>query len=115
MSRTAQDVFAHHAQVLSAGDLDGVMSDYAADAVLLTSEGPLAGHDEVRRFFAGALDALPEPELTARAAVWGPDALLLRWTAVSAAAVVPDGVDTFVFADGKIRLQTTVFTVRPRD
>ena len=33
MARTPQEVFAHHAEVLIAGDLEGIVSDYADWAV----------------------------------------------------------------------------------
>jgi len=38
---------------------------------------------------------------------------LFQWTLISPAGRVNDGVDTFVFADGVIRLQTSAFTVQP--
>ena len=33
MIRTPEEVFAHHAQALGAGDLDKIVADYADDAV----------------------------------------------------------------------------------
>jgi hypothetical protein len=47
------------------------------------------------------------------AAVFEGDALLLLWSATSPKGKITDAVDTFVFADGRIRLQTTVFHVEP--
>ena len=46
-------------------------------------------------------------------ATFAGDALLLRWTAASPQGRIDDGVDSFVFADGMIRLQTASFTVAP--
>ena len=40
---TTTDVLEHHLQCFGAGDLDGILSDYAQDAVLFTPDGPLIG------------------------------------------------------------------------
>jgi ketosteroid isomerase-like protein len=37
-TRTPQEVLQHHAEVHVAGDLDGIVSDYSDDAVVVTSE-----------------------------------------------------------------------------
>jgi hypothetical protein len=39
------------------------------------------------------------------------DVLFLEWTADAAATRVQDGIDTFVFADGLIRVQTVRYTL----
>lgn len=46
--RTPQEVFQHDAQALGAADLDGIVSDYAEDAVFITPDGILRGKDGVR-------------------------------------------------------------------
>jgi len=38
--------------------------------------------------------------------------LFIEWTATSAATKVEDGIDTFIFRDGMIRLQTVRYTVQ---
>jgi ketosteroid isomerase-like protein len=43
MTRTPEEVFAHHAQALGAGDLDGIVEDYADDAVFITPAGVKRG------------------------------------------------------------------------
>jgi hypothetical protein len=40
------------------------------------------------------------------------DILYLEWKAAGGGRHVDDGVDTFVFADGQIRVQTVLCTVR---
>ena len=39
MARTPEEVFQHHAEVLVAGDLEGIVSDYADDAIFITPDG----------------------------------------------------------------------------
>ena len=38
--------------------------------------------------------------------------LFLEWAAVSSATKVEDGIDTFVFRDGLIRVQTVRYTLQ---
>jgi hypothetical protein len=40
------------------------------------------------------------------------DALFLEWAATAATTKVEDGIDTFVFGDGLIRLQTVRYTLQ---
>jgi hypothetical protein len=39
--------------------------------------------------------------------------LLVEWSAIGSQARITDGVDTFVFRDGEIRVQTVHFTLEP--
>ena len=41
MARTPQEIFEHHATVLIAGDIEGIVSDYADDALIITPQGVL--------------------------------------------------------------------------
>lgn len=111
MARTPQDVFAAHASALAAGDIGRVLQDYSNDAVLLTADGTFRGRNAIGEFFTAALGALPQAEFAMGTAVFEGDALLLLWSATSPKGRITDAVDTFVFTDGKIRLQTTVFHV----
>ncbi|ODU04219.1 MAG: polyketide cyclase [Pseudonocardia sp. SCN 72-86] len=111
MARTPQEIFAHHADVLIAGDVDGIVSDYADDAVFITPEGTLHGKDGVRRGFEKLLSDLPKAEWAVPVQIFEGDTLFITWSAVSSATQATDGVDTFVFADGLIRLQTVRYTV----
>ena len=43
MARTPQEVFAHHVEALGGGDLDGIVADYAEDAVVISPAGVLRG------------------------------------------------------------------------
>ena len=67
----------------------------------------------VETFYTQALAALPQIEINYTSAVYAGDALLVQWTAFSTAGRITDGVDTFIFAGGAIRLQTSTFTIEP--
>ena len=110
MTRTPQEVFAHHGQALAAGDIDEIVADYADDAVVITSAGVERGKDGVRQFFAKLLDDLPNAAWNLKTQVLEGDVLFLEWAADSAVVRVDDGVDTFVFRDGMICAQTVRYT-----
>jgi ketosteroid isomerase-like protein len=51
MTRTPEEVFQHHAEALGAGDLVGVVADYADDAVFITPAGVQRGKEGIRAAF----------------------------------------------------------------
>jgi hypothetical protein len=112
MTRTPEEVFAHHAQALGAGDLDEIVADYADDAVFMTPAGLKRGKDGVREAFVQLLADVPDAQWTLPTQLYDNDILLLEWTADSAATHVDDGIDTFVFQDGLIRVQTVRYTLQ---
>ena len=59
MARTPQEIFQHHATALIAGDIDGIVDDYADDAVFITPQGVQRGKDGVREAFTALLTDLP--------------------------------------------------------
>lgn len=42
MERTPREIFAHHAEALMAGDIDGIVADCTDDAVFITPSGSLS-------------------------------------------------------------------------
>jgi hypothetical protein len=113
--RTPQEVFAHHAQVLGAGDLEGIVSDYTDDAVFITPEGVLRGKDGMRQAFTKLLADVPNAQWELPTQIYERDILLLEWKAESARTRVEDGIDTFVFRDGLICVQTVRYTLIQKD
>ena len=114
MTRTPQEVFAHHGKALGAGDLDEIVVDYADDSVLITAAGVARGKDGIREAFAKLLGDLPNAAWDLKTQIFDGDVLFLEWAADSAVNRVDDGVDTFVFRDGMIWAQTVRYTPRPK-
>ena len=112
MTRTPQEVFSHHAQALGAGDLDGIVADYADDAAFITPAGVKRGKDGIREAFAQLLADVPDAAWELKTQIYQGDVLFLEWAATSAATKVEDGIDTFVFGDGLIRVQTVRYTLQ---
>ena len=114
MTRTPEEGFAHHAEALGAGELDEIVADYADDAVFITSRGVLRGKEGIRAAFTELLSDLPNASWTLKTQIFDGDLLFLEWAADSAATYADDGVDTFVFRDGLIRVQTVRYSVRDK-
>lgn len=114
MTRTPEEVFAHHAQALGAGDLNEIVTDYDDDAVFISAGGVLRGKNGIRAAFAQLLSDVPQAVWELKTQVYEGDVLFLEWAADSAVSRVDDGVDTFVFRDGLIWLQSVRYTVRAK-
>ncbi|HEY8473146.1 MAG TPA: nuclear transport factor 2 family protein [Natronosporangium sp.] len=114
MTRTPEEVFAHHAEALGAEDIDGIVSDYTEDALFITPAGVRRGKAGVREAFTQLLSELPGATWELPTQVYERDILLLEWKADSATNRVDDGIDTFVFIDGMIRVQTVRYTLQPK-
>jgi ketosteroid isomerase-like protein len=114
MARTPEEVFAHHAQALGAGDLDEIVADYTDDAVVITPDGAMRGRDGARAAFTRLLSDLPDAAWELKTQVYGDDVLFLEWVAECATARAEDGVDTFVFRDGLIKAQTVRYSLRAK-
>ena len=112
MARTPQEVFAHHAQALGAGDLDEIVADYSDDAVFISPAGVLRGKDGIRTAFTRLLADVPDARWDLKTQLYEDDVLFLEWTADAGATRVDDGIDTFVFRDGMIRVQTVRYTLQ---
>ncbi|HVH94420.1 MAG TPA: nuclear transport factor 2 family protein [Nocardioidaceae bacterium] len=112
MARTPQEIFQHHASALIAGDIDEIVADYAEDALFITPRGVLRGKAGVREGFSSLLADLPNATWDVPTQIYDGDILFIEWTAVSEKTRADDGVDTFVFRDDAIRVQTVRYTVQ---
>jgi hypothetical protein len=113
MARTPQEIFEHHATALMAGDVEGVLADYADDALFITPRGVLRGKDGVREGFTTLLGELPDAAWEVPTQIFEDDVLFIEWSATAEKARVRDGVDTFVFRGDQIRVQTVRYTLEP--
>lgn len=112
--RTPQEVFAHHGWALGAADLDEIVADYRDDALFITPAGVKRGKAGVREGFVQLLADVPDATWELPTQIYADDVLLLEWKADSRSARVEDGIDTFVFQDGLIRVQTVRYTLIPK-
>jgi hypothetical protein len=114
-TRSPQEVFGHHAQALGAEDLDEIVADYSDDAIFITPAGAVRGKDSIRQAFAKLLGELPQATWDLKTTLYEDDILSLEWGAEGGGNRVEDGIDTFVFRDGLIRVQTVRYTLQRAD
>ena len=113
-TRTPQQIFQHHAEALGAENLDGIVADYSDDAFFMTPSGVLRGKAGIRQAFTKLLADVPKAKWNLKTQLHENDILLLEWTADSAKTKIDDGIDTFVFKDGFIRVQTVRYTLQKK-
>jgi len=115
MSST-KDVLEHHVKCFGEGDLAGILSDYAPDAVLFTPERPLRGAAAMRPFFAAMIAEFGKPGTAfsmMHRSIEGEYAYVL-WTAETADNVYELGTDTLVVRNGKIVAQSFAGKITPK-
>lgn len=110
-TKSTKAVIDRHNAVVAAGDLDAIVDDYSADAVILTPGGVRTGHSGVREFFEEILERLAGMDLEIINTRSSGDYLFLEWVGRSPEKTVSDGVDTFVVENGKIALQSVRYTL----
>jgi ketosteroid isomerase-like protein len=109
--------FEHHLQVIGAGDLDGILSDYTDDSILIRPEGAVKGRQAILGFLEGILASLFKPgtyEFTMDTLHVVDDVDYVVWHANCAAAEIVFAADTFVITNGKIAVQTFAAQIRPK-
>lgn len=99
---SVDSILTHHLDTLTSGDVDGVMEDYADDAVMMMAGiGSLEGSDAIRAGMAGIpAEMFAGFEETAR--IVTDEIAYVTWKTDAIAM----GTDTFVVKDGKITAQT---------
>ena len=110
--RNPEEIFAHHGKSLGAEDLEEIVADYSDDAILIVQKQVYRGKDGARQVFTQLLSDVPQATWEL-ATVFADDVLYLEWKATGGGRKVEDGIDTFIFQDGMIRVQTVVYTVQP--
>jgi ketosteroid isomerase-like protein len=105
---STKNVLDHHIKCFGEGDLNGILSDYAPEAVLFTPDGPLEGAEAIWPFFQAMFAEFGKPgashSMTYESVVG--DYAYVLWTAETADNVYELGTDTTVVKDGKIVAQS---------
>jgi len=112
MTRTPEEVFAHHVQSLGAEKLEDIVSDYTDDAILIVNKKVYRGKDGARQVFTQLISDLPQAAWKLDT-VYADDVLYLEWTATGGGRKAEHAVDTFIFQDGMCRVQTVDYLVQP--
>jgi ketosteroid isomerase-like protein len=114
---STKDVLDHHLKCFAEGDLQGILSDYAPNAVLFTPAGPLKGQDAIGPLFQAMLAEFGKPgaAFTMKQQFIEAEYAYIHWTAETADSVYELGTDTFVVRDGKIVAQSYTGKLTPKN
>jgi len=113
---TTREILDRHLKCFGEGNLDGILADYAATAVLFMPDGPLKGTSAMRPVFKAIFAEFGKPGTVfalKQLSVDGEHAYIL-WTAETADNVYEMGTDTFVVRDGKIVAQSFAARITPK-
>src|SRR5262249_10304814 len=109
-------VLDHHLKAFSEGDLAGILSDYAPEAVLFTPDGPLRGTGAMKPLFEALIDEFGKPgaRFTLEQRSIEGDYAYIIWTAETTDNVYEIATDTFVVQNGKITAQSFAGKIVPK-
>jgi ketosteroid isomerase-like protein len=105
-----------HLKSFAEHDLDGILGDYAPEAVMFLPTGPLHGADEMRPLFESLISEFAKPGASfamQRRSIDGEHAYIV-WTAETADHSYELATDTFVVRNGKIVAQSFAAFMRPK-
>ena len=113
---TTKDIINHHLHAFAERDLQGVLSDYAPDAVFFTSQGPLRGLVAIRPLFQTLIAEFSKPGavFSMKQQLIEGDYAYILWGAETADNVYELGTDTFVVRGGKIVAQSFTGKITPK-
>ena len=112
-------VLDHHVANMKSGDLEGVLSDYAPDAVVVTPAGMVSPNGvfvgkDTRKLFSALTSKdsqTGKKTLESKYEALAPDTTLMRWVQFKGTPKELSGYDVFVIRGGKVVFQTV--TVNP--
>jgi hypothetical protein len=107
-------VLDHHVANMKSGSLEGVLSDYAPDAVVITPPGMVSASGvfvgaETRKLFSVLTDKDHVPgnkSMRTRYESSGPDTTIMHWVQFKGTPKEVSGYDVFVVRGGKVVFQT---------
>jgi len=113
---TTKQVVDQHLKSFSEHDLDGVLADYAPDAILFVPGESLTGRDAMKAFFEGLIAEFAKPGATfaMKEQCFQGDYGYILWSAETADNSYEVATDTFVVQNGKIVAQSFAAKIVPR-
>ncbi|HEX6850948.1 MAG TPA: nuclear transport factor 2 family protein [Candidatus Polarisedimenticolaceae bacterium] len=111
-----KEVLDRHLQCFGEGDLEGVLADYAPEAVFFTPDGPLRGPEAIRPFFASLIAEFGRPVSSFRLTrqSFEGDYAYIVWTGETADNVYELASDMFVVRNDRIVAQSFAGKVTPK-
>ena len=113
---STKDILDNHLKAFDQGDVNGILSDYAPDAVFFTKDGALKGIHAIRPLFEALMAEFGKPGATfsMKRQLVESDYAYILWTAETADNVYELATDTFVVREGKIVAQSFTAQITPK-
>jgi len=119
---TPQVIYDRHVENMKVGNLEGVLADYADDAVVVApagiagQDGVFVGKDDLRKLFAVLTDETKSPGVRVMEESSKPlndETILMRWGQYLNTPQAVTGTDVYVVRNGKIVFQTVAVDATP--
>ncbi|MEE9252289.1 MAG: nuclear transport factor 2 family protein [Thermodesulfobacteriota bacterium] len=103
-----ENVLMHHLGSFGAGDIEGLLSDYTDDSIIITPDGVFRGLSKIKGLFEKFLSEIVPvgSDFVLSKKIIEDDIAYIVWSAESVNYKIPLGTDTFIVRDGKIVTQT---------
>lgn len=113
--KSTRAVVDNHLKCFGEGDLDGLMADYAPDAVLLTADGVRRGPAAIRPILAAMIEEFGQPGTRFALGSLQVDGAhaFISWTADTPDNHYELATDTFVVHAGRIAVQSFAARITP--
>jgi len=108
VSDASRSVLLRHLRSFQDNNLEGIMSDYTDESVLVTQDAVFKGPDEIKAFFTGLIAEFPKQNSSFeldKVTVNG-ELVYIVWHGKTPSLNIPFATDTFIIRDGKISQQT---------
>jgi ketosteroid isomerase-like protein len=113
---STSEVLDRHLKAFAEHDVDGILSDYASDAVMFVPDGLLKGASAMRPLFDSLVSEFSKPgsSFTMLQRCVEGDYGYIVWTAQTADHSYDFATDTFVVRNGKIVVQSFAAKIKPK-
>jgi ketosteroid isomerase-like protein len=113
---STRDLLDHHLLCFAAGDVEGTLTDYSDDSVILTPDGAIRGLQAIRGFFTGVYAEFGQAGTTTtmRQMLVEGDCGFVCWDAETPDHSYEAASDTLLVRDGRITVQTFCAKITPR-
>jgi len=113
---STSEVLDHHLKSFAEHDVDGLVADYSADAVLFVPGGPLKGPEAIKPLFEALVSEFSKPgsSFTMQQRFIDGDHAYILWSAETADNLYEFATDTFVVRNGKITAQSFAAKIKAK-
>jgi hypothetical protein len=111
-NRSTREVLDDHLHLADENALEEDLArNVAEDIAMLTGRGVFRGHDGVRELARQLMEEIPSGRWTYLSTEVEGRMAFLEWVVDAGPYRIPDGADSYLIEDGKIRAQTIHYTV----